>query len=390
VALHGRSSSEGAASPASDDAPSRKPRSRTERSAIGIGILASIAVVGALYLARDFLVPLLIGILASYALGPIVDWLEARRVPRALGAALVIAILVVAMGWALYSAHYVATSMIEKLPEAAHKVREQVRDKFGGGNSAIKNIQAAAAELQGAATEAAGSQTSVKLAPKTAAPPAEEGAWLRDYMLAQSALVLQVVEHAPVVLLLIYFLLAAGEHFRRKLMKIVGPSRERKKDAVRILEEIDVQVQRYLLLTVATNVIIAIATGIVFLVLGMEQPAGWGVAAGILHFIPYLGELIFAVMSGVGAYIQLGDPMKAFVVMGTAFLVSSAIGLFLSTWLHSRLSRVNSAILFIALLFFGWLWGMWGLLLGAPLVAIAKVICDRVEWLKPAGEFMGQ
>ncbi len=137
----------------------------------------------------------------------------------------------------------------------------------------------------------AGSSPPVKVAPKPAAPPPEAApAWLRDYMLAQSALVLEVMEHAPVVLLLIYFLLASGEHFRRKLTKVVGPSRERKKDAVRILEEIDLQVQRYLLVTLVTNVIIAVVTGLVFAALGMEHAAGWGMAAGVLHFIPYLGE----------------------------------------------------------------------------------------------------
>ena len=401
MGLNGRPE-EGAASPQTDDAPSRPPRRRRDAAAVRIGIIAAIAIVGALYLARGFLVPLLIGILASYALGPIVDWLEARRIPRVAGAGVVIAFVVVGLGWAVYSLQDVATSMIEKLPEAAHRIREEVRDHvhdaLGGTPTAIQNIQAAAAELQGAATDVAGAQAPQKAPAKRAASaptpvPATDAsstAGLRDFMLAQTALLLEIVEHAPVVLLLTYFLLASGEHFRRKLMKVLGPSRARKKDAMKILEEVDTQVQRYLLVTLISNVVVAIGTGLVFWAMGMEQPAAWGIAAGALHFIPYLGEVIFAAASGIAGFVQFGTAMQAITLMGASWLVAFVVGQGLTTWLQSRFARVNATVLFVALLFFGWLWGVWGLLLGAPLVAIAKAICDRVEFLKPAGEFMGQ
>jgi len=370
--------------------PSGLPRLRRDRAALGIGIVTTIAVIAALYLARGFLVPLLIGILGSYALRPIVNWLEARGIPCAIGSGLVMVVVVVCMGWALYALQDVATSMIEKLPEAAHKLREHVRDAVNGEPGAIQNIKAAAAELQGAANEAAGTRVPAKVVAPAAPAPDSASAWFRDFMIGQSALLLQVIESAPVVLLLTYFLLASGEHFRRKFTKIMGPSRERRKDAVRMLEEIDTQVQRYLLVTVLANVLIAITTGLLFLALGMEQPFAWGVAAGVLHFIPYLGEVVFAVVSGVAAFMQFGTAARTIEIMAVSYLVSVVIGLVISTWLQSRFARVNAAALFIALLFFGWLWGIWGLLLGAPLVAIFKVVCDRVEWLKPAGEMLGQ
>src|SRR6187455_723311 len=115
----------------------------------------------------------------------------------------------------------------------------------------------------------------------------------------------------------------------------------------------------------------------------------WGASAAVLHTIPYLGPVFIAGASGVAAYVQFGTAMGALTVAGVSLLVAAAIGSLLMTWLQSRLARVNAAVLFIALLFFGWLWGIWGLLLGAPLVAIAKVICDRVESLEPAGELLG-
>jgi predicted PurR-regulated permease PerM len=122
----------------------------------------------------------------------------------------------------------------------------------------------------------------------------------------------------------------------------------------------------------------------------MEQAGAWGVTAGVLHFIPYLGPVLFAIASGVAGFMQFGTALNALTVAGVSLLVAVAVGQLIMTWLQSRFARVNAAVLFIALLFFGWLWGIWGLLLGAPLVAITKVICDRVESLKPAGELLGR
>ncbi len=359
--------------------------------ALGIGILAAIAVVAALYLARAFFVPLLIGILASYALRPFVDWLKACGIPRAAGAALVLAALVAGTTWAAFSLGGDAASLIEKLPRAARAVRQHVTDSRVRGPTALQTIQEAATELQGAATEAtAASPGPGKPASRgRPAPPSEPSPWLSDYVLAQSAQAFMVVAQAPIVVLLVYFLLASGEHFRRKLVQLVGPLRSRQRDAVRILEEIDAQIQRYLLATLGSNILIAIATWIAFEALGMEQAGVWGVAAGVLHLIPYLGPVLFAVASGVAAFLQFGSTLDAFAVAGASLVVAAAVGSLFMTWLQSRFARVNAAVLFIGLLFFGWLWGIWGLLLGAPLVAIAKAICDRVEALRPMGELLG-
>ncbi|MBC8022062.1 MAG: AI-2E family transporter [Burkholderiales bacterium] len=356
---------------------------------MGVGILAVIAVVGALYLARAFFVPLLIGILVSYALRPVVDWLKKWRIPPAAGAALVLAALIAGGSWAALSWGDDAALLIDKLPEAARKVRQQVSDTRSEGATSLQQIQEAATELQGAAADAAGEKKAPK-APPPAPRQAETNPWLRDYMLAQTALLATVAAQAPIIVLLVYFLLAAGAHFRRKLVHWVGPSLTAKKDAVRILDEIDSQIQRYLLATLVCNILIALATWLVFAAMGVEHAGAWGVAAGVLHFIPYLGPGIFAIASGAGGFMQFGSAMGALAVAGSSLLVAAAIGSLVMTWVQSRVARVNAAVLFIALLFFGWLWGVWGLLLGAPLVAIAKVICDRVEPLKPAGELLGR
>jgi predicted PurR-regulated permease PerM len=295
--------------------------------------------------------------------------------------------LVGSLSWVGYSLSGDPAAMIEKLPEAARKLRQTLTDaRAGGGKTALQNVQEAANVIQGAAADVAlkpGMRAAVVRAP-------ESPVWLRDYAITQSGLLISVAAQAPIVLLLAYFLLASGEHFRRKLVHFVGPSLSRKKDAVRILEEIEVQVQRYLLTMLVSNALVAVATWLAFEALGMEHAGVWGVAAGVLHFVPYLGSALIVLGSGVAAFLQFGSLLHAAAIAGVALLISGVIGLLFMTWLQSRVARVNAAVLFIALLFFGWLWGVWGLLLGAPLVAIVKVICDRIEGLKPVGELLGK
>jgi len=357
---------------------------RYSRMIVAIGALAVVAVVAALYLAHAFFVPLLLGILATYALRPVVDWLKRGYLPRPVAAALVLAVLAGGLSWVAFSVSDDVAAMVEKLPEAARNLRQTLSDARVGGPTALQNMQEVANELQGAAADV-GAKPGARAA---AARGSEPTAWLRDYALTQSALLFAVVGQTPIVLLLTYFLLASGTHFRRKLMGLVGPSR--RKDAVQILEEIDVQVQRYLLATLVSNILVAVATWLAFEALGMEHAGAWGVAAGLLHFVPYLGPGLIAIASGVAGFLQFGSLLNGLAVAGASLLVAGAIGMVFTTWLQSRFGSVNAAVLFIALLFFGWLWGVWGLLLGAPLVVIAKVICDRVESLKPVGELLGR
>jgi predicted PurR-regulated permease PerM len=359
---------------------------RYSRLTIAVVILMVIALVASLYLARAFFVPLLIGILASYTLSPLVDWLKSWRVPGAVAAALVLVILCGGATWIAVSLAPQATTMIEKLPEAARRMRLSLSNARSGGPTALQNMQAAANEISGAATDA-GAKPGARVVVVKASEPS---VWLRDFALAQSALLITVAAQTPMVLLLTYFLLASGSHFRRKLVGFVGPSLTRKKDAVLILQEVDVQVQRYLLVMLASNTLVAVCTWLAFEALGMEQAGVWGVAAGVLHFIPYLGTVAIALAAGVAAFLQFGSVLDGLAVAGASIVVAGAIGFVFMTWLQSRFARVNAAVLFIALLFFAWLWGVWGLLLGAPLVAIAKVICDRVESLKALGELLGR
>lgn len=365
-------------------APSRPG---TAGIATALWILAVIAVVAALYLARAFFVPLLLGILVSYTLGPLVDGIERWRIPRALGAALVLGLFVGGVSWMAVSLSDDAGEIVDRLPDAARKLRQSLNSLQTGEPGVIQQIQKAADELERAAADAG--LESPKAAVVVSSGP-EGVKQLRDFLLAQSALLVSFAVQTPVVLLLTYFLLASGTHFRRKLVTLVGPSLTRKKDVVRLLEEVHVQVQRYLLVLLISNAVIAVLTWLAFEAFGLEHAGVFGVAAGILRFIPYLGAMAVIVASGIAGLLQFGSIPMALAIVAASAAISAGVGLVLATWLQGRFARVNPAVLFIALLFFGWLWGAAGLLLGAPLLAIAKVVCDSVEALKPIGEMLGR
>ena len=360
--------------------------SSTGRSATALWIIALIALVAALYLARAFIVPLLFGIIISYTLRPVVEWFERYRIPPVLGAAFILGTLAGGVTWMVFSLSDDAGQMVENLPEAAHKLRQSLSVMGTGSPSALLHVQKAADELQGVAVDAGLKSQN----PPVVVTQDSGSAWLRDFMLTQSALLITFTAQAPVVFLLTYFLLASGNHFRRKLVQFVGPTLTQKKDAVRILEEVDDQIQRYLLVMLISNVLVAVLTWLAFEMIGLEHAGVWGVAAGVLHFIPYLGAVTIALASGVASLLQFGSLPKVLLVVGMFLLISGVVGMGFKTWLQGRFAGVNAAVLFIVLLFFGWLWGIAGLLLGAPLLAIFKAICDRIESLKPVGELLGR
>ena len=123
--------------------------------------------------------------------------------------------------------------------------------------------------------------------------------------------------------------------------------------------------------------------------MGVEQAGAWGIAAGLLHVIPYFGPSLTAVATGLAGFLQFGTVSMALAVGGSTLIISTVIGIGLTTWLAGRASHMNSASVFIGLLFWGWIWGIPGLLLGIPILVIIKVISDHIEGLSPIAELLG-
>lgn len=340
--------------------------SPARRVAACLTALTALAVVAALYLARGFLIPLVIAVLLSFLLRPLVRRMEKLRVHRAAGSALALAAVIAALSFAAASFNDNFGELFDQLPATAHQLRMAVMREDPGP---LQNVQKAANELQAAALTATGAAVS------QAPPPPHAG--LQDYLLTQSMLLISTLAQAPVILLLSYFLLVSGGYFKQLLMQHAG-TRLGPRDISALLHDLDHQIQGYMVVMVVSNILVGVATWLGFRVFGMTHPEIWGFCAGVLHFIPYLGTAAVAASAAALAYLKFGSLAYALGITCAFLAWSGIVGMGFMTWAQGRYARINSALLFVGLLFFAWLWGFWGLLLGAPLISIAKVVWDRL------------
>jgi predicted PurR-regulated permease PerM len=192
-----------------------------------------------------------------------------------------------------------------------------------------------------------------------------------------------------IVVALVYFLLIAGDSFRRTLMRISEDTLSCKKITVQMLDEIDTQIQRYLLVQFVTSALLGVVVWAVFAWVGLENPVTWGVIGGVLHLVPYVGPTAFIVLIGLVAFVQFDTVQPVGVIVGSVMVTTGIIGLLLVPWLTQKVGALNTVTVFVSLLVWGWLWGVWGLLLGVPIMMAIKALCDRMESLRPIGAFLG-
>jgi len=382
-------------------------------------VLTVLASIYALHWAQAILVPILLGVMFSYALTPVVDTLQRWHVPRAIGASVVLGAIVLVICWGGWRLSDDATALIENLPQVAQKLRHAVEKKAGQPTaSPIEKVQQAANELEQAAHQAASDASAVAAGASKPArrPPGttttttttttastalpttpgvtrvvvERAAFnVRDYLWTGTLGLFAFLGQTLVVLFVTLFLLASGTTFRRKMVKLAGPRLSQKKITVQALDEVSVQIQRYLLVQLATSVVVGVATGLAFYALGLNNAATWGVAAGITNLVPYVGAVIVGVGSAVVGFIQFDSIDKALLIGASSFAIHAVVGNLLTPWWTGRASRMSPFAVFVGVLAFGWLWGAIGLILGTPILMVVKAVCDRVDELKPVGEFLG-
>lgn len=355
---------------------------------LSLAVLAGLAVLYTLQWASVVLIPLMLGVTVSYALSPLVDRLERARLPRAAAAALLLLSIMGGIGSTVYSLSDDASALIESLPEVAQKIRQTVRASQSPSESTMDKMQKAATQLEQAAQEGglSGATTSRGITRVRVERPQFD---IKDYLWTGTLGLAALLGQATMVLFISFFLMASGNTFRRKLVKIVGPTFARRKITVQALDEITAQVQRYLLVQVAVSLGVGLATWLAFLAIGVEHAAVWGVVAFVLNFVPYIGSIAITAASAMVGFVQFGSVDMALLVAGVSLLIHTVSGHLITPWLTSRTCQMNAVAVFVGVLAFGWLWGIWGLLLGTPMLMMVKTVCDRVDDLKPIGELLG-
>ena len=359
---------------------------------VALGILATLASLVAVYWAEPFLVPLLLGIVLAYTLNPVVVWLETIHIPRVAGTTVVMAAVIAALVLGTYSLRGEMQTIIAQIPEASQKVAAAIKRVRIGQPGDMQKLQNAATEVAKATAEA--SSPSAEALPASrqpvtrvvVEPPAFKfGAFLWEG--SMGAVV--VLSQAVMVVFLVFFLLLGGDRFKRKLVQLTGPTLSNKKIAVHILDDINESIQKYMFMLLATNVLVALLTWIALRWIGLENAGAWAVAAGFLHLVPYLGPGVTAVATGMAAFMQFETVSTALLVAGASMAIATFVGTFVTTWMIGRIANMNSAAVFISLLFWGWLWGVWGLLLSIPIIVIVKVVSEHVGPLHPLAELLG-
>jgi predicted PurR-regulated permease PerM len=353
-----------------------------------LGILAALASIFALSWAQSFVVPLLLGIVISYTLNPLVAWLEAIRIPRAIGTIAVLAAVLGAIGFGTYSLRGEAQAIVDQLPEAATRFTSGLARIRTSQNENLKTIQDAATKVEKATTQAAGTATARNspIAHLTVDQPKFR---LGNFLWQSSLGAVGAIGQALMVVFLVVFLLLGGDTFKRKLVRLTGPSLSRRKITVRILDDINGSIQKYMVMLLATNVLVGLLSWIAFRWIGLENAGAWAVVAGLLHIVPYIGPAITAGATAMAAFMQLDSFSAALLVSGASLAIATFVGTFVTTWMTGRIARMNPAAVFVSLLFWGWLWGVWGMLLSVPIIVIVSVISQHVERLHPVAELLG-
>jgi len=355
---------------------------------LALGIIATVVFLYALQWGRMFLVPLLLGILIAYTLNPLVCWLERWHVRRALGTTLVTVAILCGMAVVADKVHGEFTNIMEELPAAGRKLSRLVATTTGASGGTLQRIQAVANELEQATTGGG----VLRKPPKKPLAVVSEGGSIKviDLVWAGSRGLASFLSQAIMVSFLVYFLLLSGDTFKRKLVKLTGPSLSKKKITVQILEEINASIQRYMFMLLVTNVLLAMLTWIAFILIGLDNAGAWAIVAGLLHLMPYFGSLLVTLATGLVAWLQFEALSPVLLVAGASLGLATVVGLLVTTLMTGRIARMNSAAVFVSLLFWGWLWGVWGLLLGVPLTVILKAVAEKVEGMEVVAELLGE
>jgi len=377
---------ESLAEPPPDSTRDRDRSADTARRALVF--LACLGLILLLHYARQVFLPIVSAILASYLLEPLVGSLARLRVPRVVGAGLVLVGLAGAVGFGVYALSDGVVGLVEELPRAAQNLRQSIQSSRRAAPGAVAKVQEAATEIQKTASEAAGPERTPNgvLRVQVVQPTFKATELLWSGSMGALSFLVEIM----MIGFLTYFLLISRDLFKRKLVAVFGSERYQRRLTREILDEINGRIERFLLTTLLAMVVKGVATALVLWWIGLEHPAVWGVIAGLLTPIPYFGPAAVVAGSAVVALLQFGNPSMVAWVAGANIAIAALEGWLLMPALMGRAARMNQVAVFVGLIFWTWVWGLWGLMLAVPMMMVMKTVCDRVEGWQPIGELLDE
>lgn len=344
----------------------------TSRSNVFLRGLFVLAIFYTLYFASVIVLPIVLALLLTLILSPVIGLLKRLGMPEPLGAAVVVAALLCLVGFGIYSLIEPASAWIDRVPGTM----EQVENKMRGVRQSVQAVTKAADKVE--------EITSVEAKPPGRAQVVTPKPSLVSRILTGTQNLL-VATAATIVLL--YFLLASGDMFLRKLVRVL-PRLTDKKHAVGIARTIQSDMARYLFTITCINLGLGVATTIAMYLLGMPNPVLWGVMVAIFNYVPYVGASTSLMVLTAVAFVAF-DEISHIVLAPAVFLSLTVIeGQIISPILTGRSLTLNPVVIFVSMLVWGWLWGVVGALMAVPILMTFKICCDHFESLSAIGEFL--
>lgn len=353
--------------------------------AAAVAVLLSSLAIYVLHEGAAFLAPIFISVLIAYALEPIVELFMRGRVSRSGAALLTYLMLAILAGSLARVTVDQVTAFVDDLPNAVSDVRQMWAHTSSHAPAALTNVTRAAGEIDRAV--AAGRPPAPPDVQRVR--PVTPAFSLDDYLATAGVSVAVTGVQAVVIGLLSFLMICTGDVYRRKLVAIGGRAFESRRLTVNVIRAIERQIQRYLLVRVVISVIVAVLTGSGLWFLGLSHALVWGVIAGVLNVLPFIGPGVAIVAIAGAAFLQFKAIEPMLIAGAIATAVAALEGNAITPTMTSRAGEINTVAVFVSVLFWGWLWGIAGLILAIPIMVAVKAAADHIEPLQPLGELLG-
>ncbi len=348
-------------------------RERIEIRSLAITGLFVLAFLYTIYFARAFLLPIVLAVLLDFLLSPLIRTLKRLRIPEPVSAGLVILALLGTVGFGAYSLAGPARQWVARAPEGLRHVQARLSEL----RRPVEQVTRTAEQVERAATP---------VRDRTAQEVVVRGPSLSERLFGTTQ---SIVTAAIEVIILLYFLLAAGDLFLQKLIKVLPQFRDKKR-AVTIARETEASISTYLFTVTAVNLGEGLAVGIAMALLGLPNPVLWGVVAGLVEFVPYLGATAMTLLLGLVGISTFDSLGHGLLVPGVYLAINFVQSNFVSPMVLGSRLTLNPVAILIGLVFWWWVWGIPGAFIAVPLLATFKIFCDHIEALAPIGEFLGR
>jgi predicted PurR-regulated permease PerM len=331
-----------------------------------------------LYFARNFFIPIVLALSLNMLLGPLVNRLRRLWIPRPLGAALVLFVIIGGLGAGGYAAVEPAKQWLDSMPQTMEDLKSRtsvIREK-------VENVTQQTEQIIKVAESAVNEK---KETTRTTTVVLKEPGLGERFIGSLQAF----AGTLAVMLILLYFMLATGGLMIRKLLAMIRRQIGRRQ-AVSLVRHMQDDINRYLVTIIMINTALGVTVSLTLWAIGLPDPFLWGAVAGLLNFAPYLGAAVAFLIITAISFATFTSLAYASIAPLVFMLITAIEGNFITPAIHGKRFAMNPLAIYMSLFFWGWLWGIAGVIVAIPLIAALKIACDHVDSMRPIGRLLGR